>query len=87
MEVGVVLRFSLVDLSRRRAVLLRGGPRQKGLGGINTYTSPTFPCTLEHLFVFLVVPKSDGYYCTCGSTASTSGSTAVGHGSTAPLEL
>ena len=85
-EVGVVLRFSLVDLSHRRAVLLRGGPRRKGLGGINTYTCPTFPCTLEHLFVILVVPKSDGYCCTCGSTASTSGSTAVGHGSTAPLE-
>ena len=51
-EVGVVLRFSLVDLSRRRAVLLRGGPRRKGLGGIITYTfpslSPPFPCTLEH---------------------------------------
>ena len=85
-EVGVVLRFSLVDLSRRRAVLLRGGPRRKGLGGINTYTCPTFMCTLELRFVILVVPKSDGYCCICGSTASTSGSTAVGHGSTAPLE-
>ena len=29
-EAGVVLRFSLVELSRRRAVLLRGGPRRKG---------------------------------------------------------
>ena len=51
-EVGIVLRFSLVDLSRRRAVLLRGGPRRKGSGGIITYTflslSPPFPCTLEH---------------------------------------
>ena len=54
-EVGVVLRFSLVDLSRRRAVLLRGGPHQKGLGGINTYTCPTFPSTLERLSVILVV--------------------------------
>ena len=51
-EDGVVLHFFLVDLSRRRAVLLRGGPRQKGSGGIITYTfpslSPPFPCTLEH---------------------------------------
>ena len=51
-EDGVVLRFFLVDLSRRRAVLLRGGPRRKGSGGIITYTfpslSPPFPCTLEH---------------------------------------
>ena len=54
-EDGVVLRFSLVDLTRRRAVLLRGGPRRKGLGGINTYTCPTFPCTLERLSVILVV--------------------------------
>ena len=84
-EVGVVLCFSLVDLSRRRAVLLRGGPRRKGLGGINTYICPTFPCTLELLFVILVVLKPDDYCCTCGSTASTRGSTATGHGSTAPL--
>ena len=28
-----------VDLSRRKAVLLRGGPLWKGLGGIITYTS------------------------------------------------
>ena len=48
----LVLRFSLVDLSRRRAVLLRGGLCRKGSGGIITYTflslSPPFPCTLEH---------------------------------------
>ena len=58
-EVGVVLRFSLVDLSRRRAVLLRGGPRRKGSGGIITYTFPSlpppFPCTLERFFVILFV--------------------------------
>ena len=58
-EDSVVLRFFLVDLSRRRAVLLRGGPRRKGSGGIITYTfpslSPPFPCTLEHLSVILVV--------------------------------
>ena len=51
-EDGVFLRFFLVDLSRRKAVLLRGGPRRKGSGGIITYTfsslSPPFPCTLEH---------------------------------------
>ena len=29
-EAVIVLRFSLVELSRRRAVLLRGGPRRKG---------------------------------------------------------
>ena len=85
-EVGVVLRFSLVDLSRRRAVLLRGGPRRKGLDGINTYTCSSFPCTLELPFVILVVQKSDDYCCDCGSTASTRGSTAGCHGSTALLE-
>ena len=51
-ENGVFLRFFLVDLSRRRAVLLRVGPYRKGLGGIIMYTfpslSPPFPCTLEH---------------------------------------
>ena len=51
-EDGVFLRFFLVDLSRKRAVLLRGGPRQKGSGGIITYTfpslSPPFHWTLEH---------------------------------------
>ena len=51
-EDGVVLRFLFVDLNRRRAVLLRGGPRRKGSGGIIMYTflslSPPFPCTLEH---------------------------------------
>ena len=84
--VGVVLRFSLVDLSRRRAVLLRGGPRRKGLGGINTYTCSSFPCILELPFVILVVRKSDDYCCACGSTASTRGSTTGCHGSTAHLE-
>ena len=34
-EDGVSLRFFSVDLSRRKAVLLRGGPRWKGLGGIS----------------------------------------------------
>ena len=58
-EVGVVLRFFLVDLSRRRAILLRGGPRWKCLGGINTYTCSSFPCILELPFVILVVRKSD----------------------------
>ena len=58
-EDGVVLRFLLVDLSRRRAVLLRGGPRWKGSGGIITYTFPSlpppFPCTLELSSVILFV--------------------------------
>ena len=35
MEDGVSLRFFSVVLSRREAVLLRGGPRWKGLGGIS----------------------------------------------------
>ena len=38
MKTMCFLRFFLVDLSRRKAVLLRGGPRRKGLGGIITYT-------------------------------------------------
>ena len=58
-EDGVVLRFFLVDLSRRRAVLLRGGPRRKGSGGIITYTFPSLPppfrCTLERFSVILFV--------------------------------
>ena len=54
-ENGVFLCFFLVDWSRRKAVLLRGGPRRKGWGGISTYTCPTFPCTLERLSVILVV--------------------------------
>ena len=58
-EDGVVLRFFLVDLNRRRVVLLRGGPRRKGSGGIITYTfpslSPPFPCTLELPPVILFV--------------------------------
>ena len=85
-EDGVFLRFFLVDLSRRRAVLLRGGPRRKGLGGINTYTCSSFPCILELPSVILVVQKSDDYCYACGSTASTRGSTAGCHGSTALLE-
>ena len=58
-EDGVVLRFFLVDLSRRRAVLLRRGPRRKGSGGIITYTFPSLPppflCTLELPSVILFV--------------------------------
>ena len=45
------LRFFLVDLSRRKAVLLRGGPRWKGLGGIITYTSPSSPLPLPWSFL------------------------------------
>ena len=54
-EVSVVLRFSLVDLSRRRAVLLRGGPLRKvQVESTCTHVLP-FPCTLERLSVILVV--------------------------------
>lgn len=45
------LRFFLVDSSRRKAVLLRGGPRWKGLGGIITYTSPSYPLLLPWSFL------------------------------------
>ena len=45
------LRFFLVDLSRRKAVLLRGGPRWKGLGGIITYTSPSYPLLIPGSFL------------------------------------
>ena len=59
MEDGVSLRFFSVVLSRREAVLLRGGPRWKGSGGIITYTfpslSPPFPCSLEHSSFILYV--------------------------------
>ena len=51
--VGVVLRFSLVDLSHRRAVLLRGGPRRKGLGEINTYTCLPYPRFFGAAFRYL----------------------------------
>ena len=58
-EDSIFLRFFLVDLSRRKAVLLRGGPRRKGSGGIITYTFPSlcppFPCTLELPSVILFV--------------------------------
>ena len=40
-----------VDLSRRQAVLLRGGPRWKGLGGIILYTSPSYPLLLPWSFL------------------------------------
>ena len=45
------LRLFLVDLSRRKAVLLRGGPRWKGLGGIITYMSPSYPLLLPWSFL------------------------------------
>ena len=58
------LRFFLVDLSRRKAVLLRGGPRWKGLGGIITYTSvpfyTTFPLALWSILHFSVSLQNEG---------------------------
>ena len=58
-EDGVFLCFFLVNLSRRKAVLLRGGPCRKGSGGIISYTFPSlpppFPCTLELSSVILFV--------------------------------
>ena len=48
-EDGIFLCFFLVDLSRRRVVLLRGGPHWKGSGGIITYTfSPSAPPSPLH---------------------------------------
>ena len=49
-EDGVFLCFFSVDLSRRKAVLLRGGPLWKGLGGIITYTSTPFAPPFLWLF-------------------------------------
>ena len=55
-EDTISLRF-LVDLSRRKAVLLRGGPLWKGLGGIITYGSTPLHRlsfgTLEHPRLFM----------------------------------
>ena len=51
MKTASFLRFFLVDLSRRKAVLLRGGPRWKGLGGIITYTSPSYPLLIPWSFL------------------------------------
>ena len=60
-EDGVFLRFFLVDLSRRKAVLLRGGPRRKGSGGIITYTfspfSLPFPMRFGASSVFFIFCK------------------------------
>ena len=57
-EDGVFLRFFSVDLSRRKAVLLRGGPRWKGSGGIITYTftpsAPPFPLNFGASYVFFI---------------------------------
>ena len=50
-EDGVSLRFFSLDLSRKKAVLLRGGPLWKGLGGIITYTSPSYPLLLPWSFL------------------------------------
>ena len=77
-EVGVYLCFFSVDLSHRKAILLRGGPRWKGLGGIITYTSPLIPSFLGASSVFL--PPVTGCCCGCGSTAP--GSTVVPWAST-----
>ena len=63
-EDGVYLRFFSVDLRRRKAVLLRGGPRWKGLGGINTYTSvpfcTTFPLALWSILRLSVSLQNEG---------------------------
>ena len=50
MKTEFSLRFFSVDLSRRKAVLLRGGPLWKGLGGIITYTSVPFAPPFLWLF-------------------------------------
>ena len=74
---GVSLCFFSVDLSRRKAVLLRGGSCWKGLGGINTYTSvpfcTTFPLALWSILRLSLSMQNEGllvvlnwgmrYYC------------------------
>ena len=52
-EDGVSLRFFSVDLSRRKAVLLRGGPRWKGLGGISRAHVPFCTTSPLALWIFL----------------------------------
>ena len=64
-EDGASLRFFLVDLSHRKVVLLRGAPRWKGLGGINTYTSvpfcTTFPLALWSILRLSVSMQNEGF--------------------------
>ena len=63
-EDGISLRFFSVDLGRRKAVLLREGPRWKGLGGINTYMSvpfcTAFPLALWGILCFSVSLQNEG---------------------------
>ena len=66
-EDGVFLRFFLVELSRRKAVLLRGGPLRKGSGGIITYMfssyTPPFPLCFGASSIYplcLVLAAVDG---------------------------
>ena len=89
MKTEFSLRFLSVDLSRREAVLLRGGPLWKGLGGIITYTYATFCTTFplalwsnHHLSVSLQNEGllSVGCAVACGSTAHESSSTAEAYG-------
>ena len=69
------LRFFSVDLSHRKAVLLRGAPLRKGMSGINTYIAPYAPTTsflfsgtfLCYLWCF--------HHLASGSTASAHSST------------
>ena len=66
-EDGGFLRFFSVDLSRRKAVLLRGGPLRKGLGGIITYTSVPLhhfsSASMEHRSFSLVYAKMKASKC------------------------
>ena len=63
-EDGISLCFFSVDLSSRKAVLLRGGPRWKCLGGIITYTSvpfcTTFPLALWSILRLSVSLQNEG---------------------------
>ena len=61
----VFLHFFSVGLSRRKAVLLKGGPRWKGSGGIITYTfspfAPPFPLRFGASYVIFILLQKEGF--------------------------
>ena len=65
-----------MDLSRRKPVLLRGGPRWKGMGGIDTYTAPYAPTASFPFSGAFPMFSVDFQWHASGSTAGAHGSTA-----------
>ena len=61
-EDGVSLRFFSVVLSRREAVLLRGGPRWKGwwIHHVHIFLCTSFPLAFGVSYVFLVYANIEG---------------------------